>query len=218
MVEQIAAGSQLAVGELYQRLRRFRFFFSRQVGPDRAEDAYHNFILNLVAAVRKGNPREPETLPAYAMTIARREVFARIRQATRERQEVDSQDVDLRSAVSEIPEQIALRAEREAIARRVLTALPPRQREVLTRFYLYGQTEEEIRTATGLSANQFRLIKSRAKQRYTDLVKEVMNKGRQPKGRLTADTAEIQPPFRRCSPIPCQRLASRAPAPSLAKG
>jgi hypothetical protein len=149
------------------------------------------------------------------MTIARREVFARIRQATRERQEVDAQSVDLPSAVSESPEQITLRAEREAIARKVLTALAPRQREVLTRFYLDGQTEEEIRAATGLSANQFRLIKWRAKQRYADLVKELLNKGRQPNGSPTAKAAEIQPTFSTLDSHPLSAAASRASAPSV---
>ena len=178
VVERIAAGSQSAVGELYLHLRSIRFFFVRQVGRDHSDDAYHNLILDLVSAIQKGALRAPESLPAYAMTIARGKVCTHIRKAIRERREHNVVDIVLASPTSDSPEQIALRTEREAIAKRVLTALPPRQREVLIRFYLDGESEEEIRAATGMSHNQFRLIKSRAKLRYTELVQEAMNKGR----------------------------------------
>jgi hypothetical protein len=75
MVEQIAAGSQAAIAELYMSLRTIRFFFERQIGPDRAEDAYHNLILDLVRAIKRDSLQKPEALPAYAMTIARRKLY-----------------------------------------------------------------------------------------------------------------------------------------------
>jgi RNA polymerase sigma-70 factor, ECF subfamily len=54
---------------------------------------------------------------------------------------------------------------------RVLRSLPERDREVLTRFYLYDQTPEQICTDLRLTETQFRLTKSRAKSRYTELVR-----------------------------------------------
>ena len=176
MVERIAAGSGSAFGELYLRLRSIRFFFSRQIGPDRAEDAYHNLILDLVGAIKKGGLREPEALPAYAMTIARRGLCVHIREASRERRTIDTSEVILTCPAAEGPEQLALRSEREAIAARVLRAMPDRQRETLIRFYLDGESEEEIRAAMGMSRNQFRLIKSRAKSKYAELVRQSMNR------------------------------------------
>jgi hypothetical protein len=50
LVEQVEAGSALLVEELYQSLRTIRFFFRRQIGPDRADDAYHSLIIDLVGA------------------------------------------------------------------------------------------------------------------------------------------------------------------------
>jgi RNA polymerase sigma factor (sigma-70 family) len=176
MVEQIAAGSESAVVELYESLRSTRIFFSRQIGPDHAEDAYHDLILDLVAAIRNGNLRQPESLPAYAMAIARSKVCSHIRAAVRKRRELDTDHLALTSAGSESPEQLAMRSEREAIATRVLTALSAHQRETLIRFYLKGETEEEIRAAMGISHNQFRLLKSRAKKRYEELVRESINR------------------------------------------
>src|ERR1039458_8791014 len=53
VVERIAAGSEAAIAELYMSLRTIRFFFERQIGPDRAEDAYHNLILARVRAIKQ---------------------------------------------------------------------------------------------------------------------------------------------------------------------
>jgi len=177
LVEQIEAGSELAVEKLYQSLRTIRFYFRRQLGPDRADDAYHSLIIDLVGAIKKGKLREPETLPAYARAIARGKSCRYISEAIRERRTVDvKRAVWLTCDSSESPEQIVLRSERQAIAERVLKALPPRMRETLIRFYLDGESEEEIRAAMGMSHNQFRLIKSRAKLRYVELVQQSMNR------------------------------------------
>jgi RNA polymerase sigma factor (sigma-70 family) len=175
IVQRIAAGSSSAVAELYLHLKSIRFFFAHQIGPDRAEDAYHNLILDLVGAIKKGDLRKPQALPGYAMTIARRRLCVHIREAIRERRTIDTSAVILTCPAAEDPEQLAIRSEREAIATRVLRAMPDRQRETLIRFYLDGESEEEIRAAMGMSRNQFRLIKSRAKLRYAELVRQSMN-------------------------------------------
>jgi len=44
-----------------------------------------------------------------------------------------------------------------------------RDREILTRFYLQEQTQEEICAEMNLSDTQFRLLKSRAKARFGEL-------------------------------------------------
>ena len=176
VVERIAAGSEAAIAELYMSLRTIRFFFERQIGPDRAEDAYHNLILALVRAIKQGGLQNPEALPAYAMTIARRKLYVHVGEAIRERQDVAADSAHLACPTSEDPEQLLLRSEREAIATRVLTALPTRQRETLTRFYLDGESAEAIQTSMGMTPNQFRLLKSRAKKRYAELVHQLMNR------------------------------------------
>jgi DNA-directed RNA polymerase specialized sigma24 family protein len=75
---------------------------------------------------------------------------------------------------------------------RVLRAMPVRQRETLIRFYLNGESEEEIRAAMGMTNNQFRLIKSRAKSKYAELVRQSMNRvpSRKP---VVATSARVYP-------------------------
>jgi DNA-directed RNA polymerase specialized sigma24 family protein len=122
------------------------------------------------------------------MTIARRKLYVHVGEAIRERQDVAADSAHLTCPTSENPEQLLLRSEREAIAKRVLRAMPARQRETLTRFYLDGESEEEIRAAMGMTPNQFRLIKSRAKSKYAELVRQSMNRVRKPAVSASAGT------------------------------
>ena len=150
VVEQIRNGSESAVEDMYKSLRSIYFFFKREMGPDQADDAYHNLIIDLVGAIRSGAIRKPEALPAYATTIARRMVSMYLRGAIRARRTPDLEHLVL-IAPSPSPEQLAARSEREAIAERILTALPPQGREILVRFYVNGESEEEIRASMGIS-------------------------------------------------------------------
>jgi RNA polymerase sigma-70 factor, ECF subfamily len=176
IVDEIMAGSETAVENLYRSLRSVRYSLSHQIGSARADDAYHDVIVDLISAIKKGAIRESDSLPSYAMAIARGKVCSQIREMMRERRFIDVTTLVLGGDASESPEQLVLSSERQAIAERVLRALPARNQEVLIRFYLDGESREEIMAAMSMSDNQFRLIKSRAKIRYTELVRQAMTR------------------------------------------
>ena len=67
------------------------------------------------------------------------------------------------------PEEDAIERQRVEIMKRVLHSISPRDREILTRFYLLNQTQEEICLEMHLTGTQFRLLKSRAKARFGEL-------------------------------------------------
>ena len=54
---------------------------------------------------------------------------------------------------------------------RVLKGLHPREREILIRYYLREQSPQEICREMRLTETQFRLIKSRAKARFGELIR-----------------------------------------------
>lgn len=64
---------------------------------------------------------------------------------------------------------MAIEQQQEAIAKTVLQGISRRDREILTRFYLLEETQEQICEGMNLSETQFRLLKSRAKARFGDL-------------------------------------------------
>jgi hypothetical protein len=60
-------------------------------------------------------------------------------------------------------------ARNKDFALHILKAIPSRDREVLIRFYVRGETAQNIKEAMDLTEAQFRLIKSRAKKEFAQL-------------------------------------------------
>jgi RNA polymerase sigma-70 factor (ECF subfamily) len=69
----------------------------------------------------------------------------------------------------EDPERNVIAMQRAEIARKVLNGVSRRDRDILNRFYVLEQTQEQICAEMGLSYNQFRLLKSRAKARFGEM-------------------------------------------------
>jgi DNA-directed RNA polymerase specialized sigma24 family protein len=75
------------------------------------------------------------------------------------------------------PEHRVIRRQFNEVARRILSAMREREREVLVRFYLEEQPAPEICRAMGLTETQFRLLKSRAKARFGSLCRSRLAHG-----------------------------------------
>jgi RNA polymerase sigma-70 factor (ECF subfamily) len=171
VVGRIAAGDEDACAELYSQLRGLRFFFARRLRPEDVEDRFHDVILTVIQNIRHGVVREPDRLVGYVHTIAQRAVAGRINALHTERQHRTEAEGRIVSDPALNPEMLAVEREKDEIAKRILMALPERDREVLIRFYLDGHAAERIQHEMGISETQFRLVKSRAKARFASLVK-----------------------------------------------
>ena len=173
LVERLRNGETSALEELYRIFAKgVRFFIYRQLGPQDLDDRVHDIFLTVTESILNGELREPERLMGYVRTVVRRMVAAHIDDAVnarRNRVDLDS-GIGL-SAHEPTPEGRMIDQQSLDLARRVLTSLQPRDREVLTRFYLDGQSANEICREMDLSDTQFRLIKSRAKARFAELGK-----------------------------------------------
>jgi RNA polymerase sigma-70 factor, ECF subfamily len=171
LVGRIRADDQSALEELYRLFwRGIRFYLCRQLGPQELEDKVHDTFLIVVQAIQRGDLREPERLMGFVRTIVKRQVAASIEHAVQSRRDIQS--LDQGGAVSdsgESPEESVISGQRMEIMRSVLRSISTRDSEILTRFYLLEQTQEEICTEMKLSETQFRLLKSRAKARFGEL-------------------------------------------------
>lgn len=164
--------------ELYRLFSRgIRFYLCRQLGPQDLDDRVHDTFVIVVQAIQRGELREAGRLMGFVRTVVRRQVAGYIDRAIQSRKErVDlEQGVHVRDARLD-PEEEAMKRQMEKIAERVLRAVSDRDREILTRFYLKEQSQEEICRAMGLSETQFRLLKSRAKARFGALGKKKLLK------------------------------------------
>lgn len=174
LVERIKSGEIDGMAELYHLFSKgIRFYLCRQLGPQELDDKVHDTFVVVVQAIRKGELREPQRLMGFVRTIVRRQVAAHIDKVVHSRREQMDLDSTVRIADPRgNPEEAAIFGQRVDLIRRVLGELGERDREILTRFYLHEQSQEEICSEMALTETQFRLLKSRAKARFGDLGKK----------------------------------------------
>jgi RNA polymerase sigma-70 factor (ECF subfamily) len=180
LVDSIRRGEIGGMEELYRVFSRgVRFYLCRQLGPQDLDDKVHDTFLIVVQAIRKGELREPERLMGFVRTVVRRQVAAQIDRAVQSRR--DQAEMDSGAFISDhrdTPEEAAILRQHEEVAETVLRGVSDRDREILTRFYLMEQTQQEICDEMNLSETQFRLLKSRAKARFGELGKKTLSRRR----------------------------------------
>jgi RNA polymerase sigma-70 factor, ECF subfamily len=174
LVERIRLEKTDGMEELYQLFSRgIRFYLCRQLGPQELDDKVHDTFVVVVQAIRRGELREPERLMGFVRTIVRRQVAAHIDRVVHNRREQAEFDSTVRVADPHgNPEEAAIFRQRIGLIRQVLRELSDRDREILTRFYIDEQSQDQICSQMGLTETQFRLLKSRAKARFGELGKK----------------------------------------------
>ena len=174
LAERIRRGDPAGLEELYEVFRQgIRFQLYRQLGPDDLDDRVHDVFLIVVQAIQRGEIREPERLMGFVRTVVRRQVAGYIEEMVHARR--DFQNLEGLPPVaddSQTPEELAMARQRTEIMEVVLRSVSRRDREILTRFYLLGQSQEQICREMKLTETQFRLLKSRAKARFGELGKK----------------------------------------------
>jgi RNA polymerase sigma-70 factor (ECF subfamily) len=172
LVEQIRADDPAGLEQLYKVFTTgIRFYLCRQLGPQDLDDKVHDAFLTITQSIRRGALREPERLMGYVRTIIRRQVagyIGTVVDARRNYVDLDTSWALLRDHQPD-PERQVIDRQNMDVAMRVLNSLPQRDREVLVRFYLKEQTPRQICRDMVLTETQFRLVKSRAKARFTEL-------------------------------------------------
>lgn len=180
LVSQIKAGEDAGMEHLYKLFSRgIRYYLCRQLGPQELEDKVHDTFLIVVNAIKRGDLREPERLMGFVRTVVRRQVAAHIEHVVHTRRE----QTDLESGVAiadrkQNPEQEAMIRQKAELMKSALDGLSKRDRDILVRFYLQEQPQEQICHEMSLTETQFRLLKSRAKAKFGEIGrKKLANNG-----------------------------------------
>jgi len=170
LVARIQANDPAAQEELYNLFSRgIKFLIVRQLGRQDIEDRVHDTFVIVVQAIQRGDLREPERLMGFVRTIVRRQISAFIEKNYMKRRDELDVDGSVKIADRQIgPEEQAIRVQNAQIMEEILRECSRRDREILTRFYLLEQSQQQICEEMGLNDTQFRLLKSRAKQRFSD--------------------------------------------------
>lgn len=178
LVERIQSGDASAMQDLYEAFGRgIRFYLFRQLGPQELDDKVHDAFLIVVQAIQRGELREPERLMGFVRTVVRRQVAAHIDRVVHSRRdEIPLEPATVVADTAYTPEESAIDSEKLELMVSVLGTMGHRDREVLTRFYLKEQSQEQICRDMNLTDTQFRLLKSRAKARFGDLGRRRLEK------------------------------------------
>jgi len=179
IVEGVRAGDAASMAELYRVLSKgIRLLICRQLGLEDLDDRVHEVFVIIVEAIQRGSLRDPERLMGFVRTVVIRQIGQQIKSRVRTRKQYANPEVivcirDARGT----PEQQLGRQERVELMSAVLNEMSPRDREVLSRFYLHEETQQGICREMGLTETQFRLLKSRAKARFADLGQKKLHVG-----------------------------------------
>jgi RNA polymerase sigma-70 factor, ECF subfamily len=178
LVAQIQSGSDAGVVGLFRLFSAgLRAFLTRQIGAQDSEDRLHEILIIVLDAIRRGQLREPEKLMGFVWTVARRQTILTIQERTVVRRRECSLEFGVQiSEMGQNPEMEAISFECAEIARRALLSLSPLNREILNRFYLKDQKQEQICRDLNLTETQFRLRKSRAKAQFGEAGRTLVRK------------------------------------------
>ncbi len=176
VVENVRNGHPAGLDQLYSVFRILSASLRRQIGYQDFDDRVHDMFIVVVEAIREGKLREPGALPSYIHGVARLSLFSKIGVKIRH----ERLSGTLRHWVTSrhrtaTPEDALAERERTDIMRDLLSTLSTREREILTRFYLNEQSKDQICEEMSLTDTQFRLAKSRAKQRLSRLGQQFLN-------------------------------------------
>jgi len=171
VVMRVCNGDSSGMEELYQVLSKgVRLFLYRQLGPRDLDDKVHDIFVIVAKAIQRGTLRDPARLMGFVRTVMKRQIAGHIQEAIKERRvNTDLEGTLVLADRDPDPEHGAIEHENDEVARRVLKGINQRDREVLIRFYLNEERPETICREMRLTETQFRLIKSRAKARYSEM-------------------------------------------------
>jgi RNA polymerase sigma-70 factor (ECF subfamily) len=185
LVARIREGSEGAMQELYDLvLASSKPYFRWRLGPSAfqgdVDDRLHDTYLAAVEAIVAGTIREPERLMGFVRAVVRHQTTAAIRRAAHRRRTDGPAEGDEVADQRPSPEHSRMEAEQYEMMLTLLKQMKQRDRDILNRFYLDDQSQEQICLEMHLTQTQFRLYKSRAKARFSLLALDRMSRARRP--------------------------------------
>jgi RNA polymerase sigma factor (sigma-70 family) len=178
LVARLQNGEPKAMEELYGMFSNgVRYYLCRQLGPEELEDRLHDAFLVVVDSIRAGELRDPRRLMGFIRTVVKRMVATAIdKQIAARRERIDDEKTSNVSDKRVTPEGALLFRQQTEIVREVLNEMSERDRQILSRFYVEEQSPQRICEDMNLTMTQFRLLKSRAKNRFGELGKKKVQK------------------------------------------
>lgn len=169
LAEAIARGEAGAEARFVQHYRPVVLRLLVQLTRDAAlaEDLTHDTMIVVLQKLRHEGLREAAKLGRYATRTARFQYLCWLRKSAN-RVELTASLDDIAAPASMPEHQFFSTLERERLHRSINDLKVARDREILTRHYLHGQSKPEICEALLLSSQHFDRVISRARSRLKE--------------------------------------------------
>jgi RNA polymerase sigma factor (sigma-70 family) len=166
----IQQGDRFAESEFCELLHPgLRIIAERRANTQDSEDIAQEAMLAVLEAARAGRITSADAVAAFARAVVHNMCCNKVKLLSRARLQGNSDDLAVLPSPHSTPEESAGERQSLSIARKVLSELSSQHREILRRFYLEEQTQEQICQDLGLTTTQFRLAKSRAMTRFGEI-------------------------------------------------
>jgi len=170
LVARLLVGDIDAMLELHQIIDTgFRFTLAQRVGFQDLEDSLHDAFIEVLRSIQRAELRDARRLMGFIRIVVQR--MGNSRRSRNAQDHHENVELDERCVMPEPrnnPEKNLIARQKENLIQHVLEVMSPRDRDVLNRFYVQEQTQERICAEMKMSPVQFRLLKSRAKDRFGD--------------------------------------------------
>ena len=159
LVDAYAKGDNKAFDELLQRHQQNVFTSILRLTKDRdlAEDIFQETFIKAIMFISQGRYTESGKFAAWITRIAHNLVLDHFRQGKAERSvSTDNEEVDIlnrKDLCEENIEDVLITRQIHRDIRRIISALPENQREVLVMRYYRNMSFKEIAEATNVSIN-----------------------------------------------------------------
>lgn len=175
LVQRINSGDRAAEGELVKRYSRGLLLLlkSRTHDIELARDLRQDTFCVAIAKLRNEQLENPEQLSAYLSGIARNLAIGDIRKKARRKTSSDTDFLQHCADETEgLFEQVS-RAQAKHAVRQLLRELTvDRDRELLTRYYVYDEDKDVICRQLALDSLHFNRVLHRAKARFRQLLEK----------------------------------------------
>ena len=175
IVERIGRGDRAAETILVKKYQRSLLEMLKYRTQDTylAEDLLQDTLRIIIERLRGVGIKEPQKLSYFIHGTAKNIVIAHFRKEMRRGTQPNTEIVEQAIGTQKEQLQVVFLQEQSVFIKGLLEKLStPRDREILTRFYVWEQVKPQVCQAMELTVNAFDRVVSRARKRFRVLVEQ----------------------------------------------
>ncbi len=162
---------------------------ARAIGTDRVEDLKQDTFIRVIAAVKQGGVRRPERFGAFVNSVCNNVLLEYYRSLGKNRQMDDTHE----EIPDKAPDQEGMMVSKQCSeqVRKILSALPARDRELLRAVFLEEKDKDTVCRDFGVDRSYLRVLLHRAKEKFKAVYEKAEGTYGPPRNNTTAGNGKV---------------------------